>query len=172
MSESLLRARIASTLSPQFRTRVLSARELLDYFVTQVRRAFSVIPIVAVTVFLVILVGLSSSLATSVLERQRELAVVRAIGLRGGLVRRVVVLESLIIGIVGLALAATGGLLLATMWIDHTFQLLLGWSLVMQIPARELGLLGAGTLVVCYAASRLPARRAEALEIAEALRVQ
>jgi ABC-type antimicrobial peptide transport system permease subunit len=142
----------------------------MDYFVTQVRRAFSVIPIFAGTVYLVILVGLASSLATSVLDRRRELAVVRAIGLRPALVRRVVVLESLVIGLAGLGLAAAGGLVLATMWVTETFQLLLGWALQVSIPGPELLAVGLATLLVCYLASRAPARRAEALEVAEALR--
>jgi putative ABC transport system permease protein len=77
-----LRRRITTDIGASFRVRVLSAAELLDYFVVQVRRAFSVIPIFAVTVYLVILAGLASSLVTSVLDRRRELAIVRAIGLR------------------------------------------------------------------------------------------
>jgi putative ABC transport system permease protein len=165
-----LRARLAAALGTTFGVRILSARELMDYFVTQVRRAFSVIPIFAGTVYLVILVGLASSLATSVLDRRRELAVVRAIGLRPALVRRVVVLESLVIGIAGLGLAAAGGLALATMWVTQTFQLLLGWALQVSIPGPELLAVGFTTLLVCYLAARAPARRAEALEVAEALR--
>jgi len=165
-----LRARLASALGPTFGIRILSARELMDYFVTQVRRAFSVIPIFAGTVYLVILVGLASSLATSVLDRRRELAVVRAVGLRPSLVRRVVVLESLVIGVVGLGLATAGALVLATLWVTQTFQLLLGWALQVEIPVPELLAVGLVTLGVCYLASRAPARRAEAIEVAEALR--
>jgi hypothetical protein len=85
-------------------------------------------------VYLVILVGLASSLATSVLDRRRGLAIVRAIGSarrwRGGWS-----CSSLIIG--GWArLACVGGMVLATMWVSHTFQLLLGWALDVQILAR------------------------------------
>jgi putative ABC transport system permease protein len=165
-----LRTRLAAALGTAFQVRILSAGELLDYFVAQVRRAFSVIPIVAGMVYLVILVGLASSLATSVLDRRHELAVVQAVGLRPSHARRVVVLESVVIGGVGLALAALGGMVLATMWVNHTFQLLLGWALDVRIPAHELVLLSLATLVVCYLASRAPARRAEHLEVAEALR--
>src|SRR5262249_49847603 len=124
-----LRGRIAARLGASYRPRILSVAELLGYFVTQVRRAFSGIPIFAGTVYLVILVGLASSLATSVLDRTRELAVVRAIGLRATLARRVVVLEGLLVGCIGLALAAVGGVLLAAMWVEGTFKLLLGWAL-------------------------------------------
>jgi ABC-type lipoprotein release transport system permease subunit len=74
------------------------------------------------------------------------------------------------IGVVGLALAAVGGSLLAVMWIQRTFPLLLGWALDVSVPATELLLLSLATLAVCYVAARLPARRAAALEVAEALR--
>jgi putative ABC transport system permease protein len=165
-----LRAGIAARLGSTFQIRILSAKDLLEYFATQVRRAFSVIPVFACTVFLVILVGTSSSLATSVLERRRELAIVRAMGVRPGVARRIVVLESLVIGFVGLGLAAIGGCLLAVMWVQRTFPLLLGWTLDVRVPTVQLILLSAATLAVCYVASRVPARRAEILEVAEALR--
>jgi putative ABC transport system permease protein len=167
-----LRQRISAQLGARYRLRVLSAGELLDYFVSQVRRAFSVIPLFAGTVYLVILIGLASSLVTSVLDRRRELAIVRAIGLRARLARRVVVLESLVVGCIGLALAAVGGLLLATLWVRRTFQLLLGWALDVQVPGPQLLLLGLAALVVCYVASLVPARRAETLEVSEALRYE
>ncbi len=167
-----LRRRIAAALGTSYRLRVLSAGELLDYFVSQVRSAFSVLPIIASTVFLVILVGLASSLTTSVFDRRRELAILLAIGLQPRLTRRVIVLESLIVGIVGLSLAALGGLMLAVMWIKRTFQLLLGWTLRVELPSRELAMLAAATLIVCWVASMLPARRAAALEVTDALRYE
>src|SRR5262249_50081688 len=55
-----LRRRIAADLGASYRLRVLSAAELMDYFVAQVRRAFSVIPIVAATLYVVIMIGLAS----------------------------------------------------------------------------------------------------------------
>jgi hypothetical protein len=84
-----------------------SAGELLDYFVAQVRKAFAVLPIVACMLYLVILVGLASSLATRCSRRRSSQSSARS--LRGRMARRVVVLESLVIGCVGLALAAVGG---------------------------------------------------------------
>jgi len=166
-----LRRRIPAQLTG-YRLRVLSASELLDYFVMQVRRAFSLLPIFAGTVCLVILIGLSSSLVTAVLDRRHELAIVQAIGLRPRLARRIVVLESLVVGCVGLALAAAGGLLLATLWVRRTFQLLLGWALSVQIPGIELLLLCLAALIVCYLASLIPARRAGGLEVADVLRYE
>lgn len=167
-----VRSGIASELAGTYPLRILSSRQLLDYFVEQVRRAFAILPIIACIFYLVILVGVANSLATSVLERRRELAIVRAIGLRARMARRVVVLESVVIGCVGLALAATGALVLATLWVKRTFALLVGWPLIVSIPWLQLGLMGLGTLVVCYIASRIPARRAEALVVTDALRYE
>jgi ABC-type lipoprotein release transport system permease subunit len=146
-----LRAGLASKLGTTFGVRILSARELMDYFVTQVRRAFSVIPIFAGTVYLVILVGLASSLA-SVLDRRRELAVIRAITPP---VARAVVVPSLVIGVAGLGLAAAGGLVLATMWVTQTFQLLLAGP-AGRDPGRSWRRWSLPRLV-CYLASRAPA---------------
>lgn len=167
-----LSAAIGRSLGVRFHVRMLSARELLDYFVGQVRRAFSVIPIFAATIYLVILIGLGGSLISSVLDRRRELAVVQAIGLRRRLVQRVVTLESLAIACVGLILAAVGAALWAALWIRGTFQLLLGWALSVRIPGTELLVLALVTLGVCYVASLLPARRVGSLEVADILRYE
>lgn len=169
---SEVRQRIMTELGTRFRLRVLSAGELLDYFVEQVRRAFSVIPIVACTVYLVILVGLASSLTASLLERRRELAIALAIGLRPRAVCRVVTLESLVIGCVGLVLAASGGFVLATLWTERTFRLLLGWALQMDVPGREILTIAVATLIVCYVASRATARYARDFRVAEVLRCE
>ncbi|MCW5891726.1 MAG: ABC transporter permease [bacterium] len=165
-----LRRRIASEIGATYRLRILSARELLDYFVIQVRRAFSVIPVFAAAIYVVILIGLASSLITSVLDRQRELAIVQVIGLRRRLARRVVVLESLVVGVVGLVLAAVGGLALSALWVGRTFQLLLGWTLHLSVPAAHLALVAGAGVLVCVVASVIPARRVGHLGVSEALR--
>lgn len=171
-SVTALRRAISRKLGARFQVRVLSEKELFDYFVSQVRRAFSVIPVFAATIYLVILIGLGGSLITSVLDRRRELAIVQAVGLRRRLVRRVVILESLAIVCVGLTLAAVGAGLWAALWIRGTFQLLLGWALNGQIPGAELLLLALVTVVIGYVASLVPARHVASLEVADILRYE
>lgn len=165
-----VRSRIARQLGDRFQLRILTASDLLAYFVSQVRRAFAVIPILAGVVFVVILVGLADSLASSVLDRRRELATALAIGLRARRVRRVVLLESVLIGCVGLALALLAGFLLASLWVGSTFQLLLGWALDLHVPGRELAITALITLLACVLSAVLPARSAQRLPVAEMLR--
>jgi putative ABC transport system permease protein len=165
-----LRRRIAAGVGERFELRVLSAAELLDYFRTQVRRAFAVIPILAALVFAVILIGLGQSLASSVLDRRRELATAHAIGMRAGRVRRSVVLESALVGAIGLVLAGLGGAVLAWLWVGGTFQLMLGWALAVHVPRVELLVIATLTLLVALLSSWLPARAAERLSVTEVLR--
>jgi putative ABC transport system permease protein len=165
-----LRRRIAAGIGERFELRVLSAAELLEYFRDQVRRAFGLIPILAALVFGVILVGLGQSLATSVLDRRRDLATAHAIGLRAGCVRRSVILESALVGGIGLGLAGIGGAVLAWLWVGSTFRLLLGWALDVHLPHVELLAIAVLTMLVALLSSWLPARAAERLSVTEILR--
>lgn len=165
-----LRRRIASKIGERFALRILSSADLLEYFTAQVRRAFALIPILAALVFLVILAGLGQSLAASVLERRRELATAHAIGLRATRIRRSVTIEGALVGCMGLALAAVGGLVLAWLWVRSTFQLLLGWALDVHVPGVELLAIGVVTLAVAMLSSWLPARTAERMSTIAVLR--
>jgi ABC-type antimicrobial peptide transport system permease subunit len=82
------------------------------------------------------------------------------------------VAEGLGLGVPGILLAVAAGLGLGTLWVGQTFPYLIGWPLETYVPYLEIGLVCAGTLVVCGLAAVLPARRAAALEVAEALRCE
>ena len=64
-------------------------------------RAFAAL-VGAVIVFVVVL-GITSAQLTSVLERRREFAVLIALGMRDGLVVRLILVESAILGVLGAA---------------------------------------------------------------------
>ena len=122
-----LRATIAQRLGRAYRLRILSSRELIDFFAGQVRRAFAGLHILAGMVLVVVLVGMADTLAAGVAERTRELGAIRALGVRRRYLRRMVLLEGLLLGALGLGLALAAGLALGTLWVDATFPYLLGW---------------------------------------------
>ena len=168
----LLRGTIARTFGQRFRLRMLSSHDLMAYWTAQVRRAFAGLHVVAVGVLLVILVGMADTLAATIVERTRELGTMRAVGGRRAHVRRMVIIEALLLGALGLVLAVASGLAMGTLWVTTTFPLLLGWVLQMHVPWAELVLTSAMTLTVCYFAALLPARSASRLEPATALRYE
>lgn len=107
---------------------------------------------------LIAVVGVGNTLSLSVLERTRESALLRAIGLTRGQLRLTVAIEALI-------LAAVGGVLGTVLGIGY------GWAgvramvgtdstVILSVPWARLGLVVALALVAGLLASVLPARRA------------
>jgi putative ABC transport system permease protein len=167
-----VRGAIAQQLGPVYGVRIGSARDLLDYFASQVRRAFAPVDVLALLMLFVILIGLADTLAASVLERTRELGMIRALGIRRAVVGRAVVVEALALGVLGLLVALLAGLGLGAMWVGRTFPQLLGWALETYVPYAHLGLVCVSTLLVCALASLVPARHAAAMHPAVALRAE
>lgn len=165
-----IRATIARTLGERYDLRILSATGLIDYYVTQVRRAFAPLRVLAVMVLLVTLVGVADTLAASVLERTRELGVLRAVGVRRRLVAFMILTEGVLLCGLGVGLAVAGGLVLAMLWVKCTMPYLLGWVLDLHLPFGEAPTFMALTAAVCVAAALLPARRAVRLSPQAALR--
>jgi putative ABC transport system permease protein len=167
-----VRAAIAQRLGRTFNLRILSAAEIVEYFASQVRRGFAGVYILAIMVLTVVMVGMADTLAAGVIERTREIGSIRVVGVRRSAVRRMVIIEGVVMGIVGLALASISGFALGRLWVDATFPALLGWVLAPHLPYRQAGLTIGLTMVVCVLAALAPARRAAALEPAVALRYE
>jgi hypothetical protein len=111
-------------------------------------------------------------LAAGVIERTREIGAIRVVGVRRRSIRRMVLMEGLVLGVIGLALAAASGLALGTLWVDATFPALLGWVLQPHVPYAQAGVVMLLTMAVCVLAALGPARRAASLEPAVALRYE
>ena len=167
---ALVRAALARRFGEEHRLQVRSVRELLDYFGSQTRKAFSVLYLMEGIIFLLVLIGIGDTLATSVIERTHEFGMMRAIGLYRSRLVGMVVLEGLGIGLLGLLLAAATGLLLGLFWVRVQFPAILGWRLDLHFPSRFA--IGAVvlTLTLCLVGAVLPSLRAARLSVSEALR--
>jgi putative ABC transport system permease protein len=167
-----VRAAIAAELGTRYGLRIISAQDLMEYFAEQVRRAFAPVSVLAALLLFVLLLGLADTLAASVLERTQDFAVIRMLGSRRAALRRAIIAESLALAFPGLLLALVAGLILGMVWVQQTFPFLLGWALETNVPYAQIMLICAATLVVCWAAGILPARRAAALNPVQALRYE
>lgn len=167
-----VRAAIARKFGAAYGLRILSAAELLAYFTTQVRRAFAVIPILAGLVLFVVLLGMADTLAASVFERAHELGTMRALGVGPQYLRRMLLGEGMVIGVLGLGLASVAGLALGLLWVRATFPYLLGWVLEVHVPYVPLLAVAAVTAAICVVAAVVPAERAARLQPAVALRYE
>jgi putative ABC transport system permease protein len=167
-----LRALVAQTLGMKHRLRILSSRELVEYFATQVRRAFASIPIIGALVLVVVLVGMADTLAAGVRERTFEFGIIRAVGIRRAEVRHIVLLEAIAIAGFGLILALVCGLSLGLLWVKVNFTYLVGWNLELELPILQILTLVVAAFLVCVAAALLPGLYAARIQPATALRYE
>ncbi len=104
------------------------------------------------------LIGVGNTLSLSVIERTRESAVMRALGLTRRQLRQMLAIEGVLLAVAGAAL----GLVLGTIYGLVGAQTLLGgsWSVAIAIPAVQMGIVVVIAIVAGLLASVIPARAA------------
>jgi putative ABC transport system permease protein len=129
-------------------------------------RVFGVFDALAFVAVIVAALGIVNTLTMGVLERVREIGVLRAIGMSRRQAMRMVVVEAAILGVVGVVLGAAAGIGVGALLLQ------LGGGLghpggVPWLPIAVAGVLG---LVLPALAAIYPARAAARVSIVEALR--
>jgi putative ABC transport system permease protein len=121
---------------------------------------------------IVAFIGVLSALFLLQIEKQREVGVLRAIGLSAGQLRRMVLLETGLMGLVAGLLALPTGLALALILIHVINKRSFGWTLQLSVDPWAL----AQGLLVALAAALLagvyPALRLSRMPAAEAIRYE
>jgi len=147
----------------------LPAREFKQEIRKILEGSFLITHAVNIIVLMIAGFGIVITLLASILERTREIGVLRAIGMTRRQVAGLVIIESALIGTVGGCIGAVCGLLLGWIELEGFFRLDYGASIIYQIhyPTVAGAILVAGILAAL--AGFYPARRAARINIVEAL---
>jgi putative ABC transport system permease protein len=116
--------------------------------------------------------GILNTLVASVLERTREIGVLRSVGFTRGGIRRTVLCEAAVMGLLANVVGALAGLALSLILIYVINKQSFGWTIQFSFPGRLLAEYALLTLGASVAAGFLPAWRASRLPIAEAVRYE
>ncbi|HZC67872.1 MAG TPA: FtsX-like permease family protein [Nitrospirales bacterium] len=125
--------------------------------------------VIAVTVALL---GIAHTLLAGILERQRQLAVLRAIGGTPAQVGWLILWESGLLGLAGTVLGAAAGLVLSVLLIEVINKQSFGWTIVFHQAPGVLLEAVALALFATLLAGYWPARRAARLPVAESLQYE
>jgi putative ABC transport system permease protein len=128
-------------------------------------RVFTVFDALAVVAVIVAALGIVNTLTIGVVERIREIGVLRAIGMSRRQVMRMVVVEAVILGIVGVILGSLAGIAAGAMLL----QLGGGLGAPGGIPWFPIGVAAFLGLVLPALAAVYPARLAARITIVESL---
>ncbi|MBI3084272.1 MAG: ABC transporter permease [candidate division NC10 bacterium] len=135
-------------------------------------QTFAITYALEVVALVVAALGILNTLIASVLERTREIGILRSVGITRGGVLRTILCEAAFMGTLANVLGAAAGLLLSLILIYVINKQSFGWTIQFTFPARLIVEYGILTLVASLAAGCFPAWRASRLPIAEAVRYE
>ncbi len=146
---------------------VLSNAELKSSIRSHINQQFNFFNAIMAIAVIVSLLGVINTLAMSVIERTREIGVLRALGSSRWQVRRTMLDESLLIALAGAIAGILFGALVGWAWVRGIQINLEGLSF--RFPIATVASVAISGVVLGALASILPARRAARLKVIEAL---
>ncbi len=168
---TVLRTRILRGVAP-LRVEVRTTRELRAFILSIFDRTFALTEALNVIAIVIAVMGVVSTLFALVLERQREIGVLRYLGLTTGAVRRMVLYEATLIGTLGVAFGLGAGMLLGLVLIFVIDRQAFGWPMQVHVPYASLAeslflVVGAAIVAGIY-----PAHVAARIQTADAVRTE
>ncbi len=165
-------------LAKEFRARfsrsgqfmVLSNRELRVRIFEIFDQTFAVTYVLRTIAVLVAVVGIALTLTTLIAERSRELGVLRALGGSVGQLRRLLLWESGMIGLLAAAVGLASGLCLSVVLTGVINRAFFGWTIQLAFPLGSLAFTPVWIIAAAVLAGIYPAWRAGKLPVTEALR--
>jgi putative ABC transport system permease protein len=133
----------------------------------QVGATFNMFNSIVAIAVIVSIFGVINTLAMSVLERTREIGVLRALGSSRWQVRRTMLDESLLITIAGAVAGVLFGLVIGIAWIRGFAGIMPG--LTFHFPGTTTVAVAVAAIVLGTLAAIVPARRAARLNVIDAL---
>src|SRR6516165_2687217 len=165
-SEQQARQAIQHVLEDYPTAKLMTKSEFKGSIANEIDKVLNLIYVLLAMALVIALFGIANTLALSVLERTREVGLLRAVGMSRSQVRSTVRWESVLIAMLGTALGTAIGLGFA-------------WTLVhamknqdlnrFTVPLHQLGLIVLAAAVAAVVAAALPARRAARLDVLKAI---
>jgi putative ABC transport system permease protein len=151
---------------------VLTRSQFKERVLQLVEQPFAVTYALEVIAIVVALLGVTNALYASILERTRELGVLRAVGATQRQVRRIILVEGGLMGVVGACGGLLAGVWLALILIFVINRQVFGWTLQVTLPVPFAGVALVALVLATILASVQPARRAARVRLTEAVQYE
>jgi putative ABC transport system permease protein len=170
----------ADNLTAAFRQKFSPAGQFLIYSNRTLRarvfqifdQTFAVTYVLRTIAVVVALVGIFLSLTTLIMERGREIAVMRALGGSARQVRRLLLWEAAFIGLLAAMVGVVSGVCLSAVLTGVINRAFFGWTIRLAFPRVSLALTPTWIVAATILAGVVPAWRGGKMALAEALRTE
>lgn len=173
LQSTTIKEQLSSLLGSDFRIRDWSQLNKNLFSALKLEKAAMFITLTLIT--LVATFSITSSLVMMVMEKVRDIAILRTLGATGKSIRRVFVLQGMLIGIIGTASGVLCGVLLCYLQSRYGLIRLPGdvyyiSALPVDLKAMDVILVALSALTISFLATVYPARQASRLNPVEAIR--
>jgi len=166
------RAQLEMTFGPKYHAFTVTNREIRTAVMRIFDQTFVITYALLAVAIVVAVLGIINTLTALILERTRELALLRVVGMTIGEVRQMIVIESAILGLVSTAIGIAMGYALSWILIYVINKQSFGWTIEFHTPVRIIVASCAVTLVAAALAGLAPARVAGRIDLASAIKTE
>lgn len=156
--------RLRAGLSEKYSLEIMNSRELRDKILRIFDRSFAITYAIELISIIVSLIGVVTTLLALVLERKRDISILRYLGGDWRRIQCILVLAAGIVGASGAALGALMGPLMSVIFIHVVNKISFGWEIHFNVPYLILSGVMAVVLVTTLLAGLLPSRVARRID--------
>lgn len=164
-----VRSAILANLGKPYRLFVLTNAEFRAEIRHMIEQLFSVMRVLELVTVVISLLSVVNTLLTAILDRMREIGVLRAIGMLRRQLSRMILVESLCLALVGAALGLCVGVINGYVMLDVINKQETGWNVPVQVAPGLLAIYSLAVVVVGVLAAVYPARVAGRIPVVDAL---
>ena len=167
-----VRKEMVGHLSGKYRILAISNRELRDEILRIFDQTFAVAHALKVIALVVAILGIINSMLALVIERDRDIGILRAIGTSKGQIRKMALVEAQLMALVSFVLGALSGILLSMVLIYVINKQSFGWT-IQFFPVPSVFIQSLVLVVVAsFLAGLFPAHVASKKRVAEAVKME
>ena len=151
---------------------ITSNRELRQEILRIFDQTFSITYALQVIAIVVAIFGIVNTLVLLVIERERDIGVLKAVGASNQQVQKMTLLEAGLMGLISFVLGAVNGVLLSLLLIFVINKQSFGWTIQFSVPVAMFGKTLILVIVCALVAGLVPARNAVSKNVSEVMRME
>jgi putative ABC transport system permease protein len=161
--------KIKEDYGAQYELFISTHRQLKESVVRIMEQSFVVNYAVEIVAVVVAVFSVINTLLASVLDRTREIGVLRAIGATQAQIRRMIIFEAAWMGLIGGFLGLIAGTIMSYHHVVYNTKVLTGWTFEYYYPYHLAALAIFVSVILCLLAGYWPAKQAAARPIVSAI---
>jgi putative ABC transport system permease protein len=156
--------RLKSRLLPAYSLEIMNNRELRDKVMDIFNRSFAITYAIEFIAIIVSLIGVITTLLSLVLERKREISILRYLGADWRQIQQTLMLSAGFTGITGIVLGTALGLLMSIILIQVVNKISFGWEIHFSVPLYSLIAIASVVFCTTVFAGYLPSKIARKID--------